>query len=71
MPTPAEIEAHIALIDTAIMLLVTGRVKSYTIGRRTFTRYSLIEMRGIRQMYVDMLSSVPVEEISVYDDTDL
>ena len=71
MPTEAEIEAHIALIDAAIDALVSGRVKSYRIGRRTFTRYSLTELMSLRKMYTDSLHATPVEEISVYDDTDV
>lgn len=71
MPTEAEIEAHIALIDAAIDALVSGRIKSYRIGRRSFTRHSLSDLVGLRKMYADSLNAVPVEEIAVYDDTDI
>ena len=71
MPTEAEIAAHIALIDAAIDALVSGRIKSYRIGRRTFTRYSLSDLMGLRKMYNDMLIATPTEEVTVYDDTDI
>ena len=71
MPTEAEIAAHIALIDAAIDALVSGRIKSYRIGRRTFTRYSLADLMGLRKMYKASLLTTPVEEITVFDDTDV
>ena len=71
MPTEAEIAAHIALIDAAIDALVSGRVKSYRIGRRTFTRYSLAGLMSLRKMYTGELNATPVEEVTVYDDTDI
>lgn len=69
--TEAEIQAQIDLIHAAIAALVSGRVKTYTIGRRRFERYGLGELRGMLKYYQDLMESIPTEVVTVYDDTDI
>jgi len=70
--TEAEIQVLITACDTAIVDLLSGKVRSYRIGRRQFTRHSLSELRALRKYYKeDLMQSIPCEEVTVFDDEDV
>jgi hypothetical protein len=69
--TEAELQAIISSIDTAITTLVTGKVKEYRIGKRWFVYYDLRELRELRAHYREVMSAIPTEEATVFDDPDV
>lgn len=69
--TEAEIQAHIDLIDAAIDALVTRKVLQYRIGERMFRFYDLPALQKLRAHYEDMMTAIPAEEATIYDDPDI
>jgi len=66
--TEAEIQALLVQIDTALIELTTGKVQRYKIGRREFERYEIKDIMAFRDSLQNLAGSIPVEEVTVYDD---
>lgn len=54
---PTDVELLTA-VNAAILSLVTGKIKSYSIGDRSFTRYDLAELRTLRDVLKSNVAAV-------------
>ena len=69
--TEAQILAQIALVQAALDALTSRKVKRYRIGERSFEFYDLPALMKLLEYYQGLIESIPVEEVTVYDDTDV
>ena len=69
--TESELLDLIQNIDTGLAALMNRKIKSYTIGERTFTYTTMADLLGWRRVLQEELNSIPCAIVSVFDDPEM